>query len=129
VAYQSGTAGSVVIVTGGTPIVTGVHEWSLDIGQETPEVTAFGDSWKAFLPGIREWSGSFGIRLDPAGTVQDYVRNMLLGGSAAIVFRFATGANYFSGSALVNGGAPEDAYDGAAETSYDVQGTGALSWT
>lgn len=128
-AFVSGTAGSVVIVTGGTPIVTGVHEWSLDIGQDLPEVTAFGDQWRVKVNGIKEWSGSFGMHKDAAGTAQDWVRGAILGGSAAIVFRFAAGANYYSGSAFPSSAGPEIAYDGVWEDSYDIEGTGALSYT
>ena len=56
-AYVSGTAGSVAYVSGGTTVVTGVHEWSIDVGQETPETTAFGDQWRTYVAGIRDWTG------------------------------------------------------------------------
>lgn len=127
-AYVSGTAGSVVIVPSGTASVTGAHEWSLDLGQETPEVTAFGDSWKVFVPGIREWSGSFGLRHDDTSAVAGSVRGYLTGGSAPVKFRFAAGTNYYEGSALVTGASPEVAYDGVWETSYDIQGSGPLTY-
>lgn len=128
-AFISGTAGSVVYVSGGTTAVVGAYEWSLDVGQETPEVTAFGDQWRVYLPGIREWSGSFGMRGDTSAASQAFVRAMLFGGSAGVEFRFFAGTNYYSGSALATGGAPEIAYDGALENSFDIQGSGPLTFT
>lgn len=128
-AYVSGTAGSVSYVSGGTTVVGGAHEWSLDLGQETPEVTAFGENWRAFIPGIREWSGSLSAHLDPANAGQTFVRNALIGGSVGIEFRFAAGSNYYSGSALITGASPGIAYDGAATLDFDLQGTGALAFT
>lgn len=128
-AYVSGTAGSVAYVSGGTTVVSGAHEWSLDIGRDTPETTAFGDSWRTYVNGIGEWSGSFGVRADPASAAQTFVRNLLIGGSAALEFRFFAGTNYYSGSALVTGGGPEVAYDGIWENSFDFQGSGTLTYT
>lgn len=127
-AFVSGTAGSVAYVNSGTTAIVSAYQWSLDIGQKPNEVTAFGDGWEVYIAGLRNWKGSMGIRHDPAQTSQDFVRNMLLGGSAPLVFRFAMGSNIYSGSALPSGGKPDIAYDGVAMTSYDLQGSGPLSY-
>lgn len=128
-AYISGTAGSVTYVSGGTTVVAGVHEWSIDVGQDTPETTAFGDQWRTFVAGIREWTGSMGMHGDPAAASQAFIRDLQIGGSAALTFRFYAGTNYYSGSALVSGHAPEVAYDGIFEDSFDLQGSGPLAFT
>lgn len=128
-AYVSGTAGSVVYVSGGTTQVVGVHEWSIDVGQETPETTAFGDQWRTYVAGIRNWTGSMGMHGDPSASSQGFIRDLQIGGSAAVTFRFYAGTNYYSGSAMVSGHAPEVAYDGIFEDSFDLQGSGPLSFT
>lgn len=128
-AYVSGTAGSVAYVSGGTTVVTGVHEWSIDVGQETPETTAFGDQWRTYVAGIREWSASMGMHADPAAAGQAFITNLQIGGSAAVTFRFYAGTNYYAGSAMVSGHNPEVAFDGIYEDSFDLQGSGALSFT
>lgn len=125
-AYQSGTAGSVAYVSGGTTVVVGVHEWSIDVGQDTPETTAFGDQWRSFVAGIREWTGSMGMHGDAVAASQAFIRNLQIGGSAALVFRFYAGTNYYEGSAMVSGHSPEIAFDGIYEDSFDLQGTGPL---
>lgn len=127
-AYQSGTAGSVAFVSGGTPLIAGAYSWSLNIGQETPEVTAFGVSWKEFLPGIREWDGTIEMIDDTTGGAAGTVKSLIVGGSAAIIFQFYEGAKYWAGSAYVSGGAPEISYDDKAVISFDLQGHGPLTY-
>lgn len=125
----SGTAGSIAYVSGGTTVVEAVHQWSLDISRDTPEITAMGDSWRAYIQGLGAWSGSFMTYNDAGAAGQAFVRNLVIGGSVAVTFRFLAGTNYYSGSALANGASPELAYDGVWGTGYDLQGSGALSYT
>lgn len=125
----SGTAGSVVVISGGTTVVGYAHEWSIDMGQETPETTAFGDGWRTYVNGIKAWTASVQLRTDPADGAQTTIRTLMLGGSAAVVFRFAQGANYYSGSAIPTGHNPSIAFDGVGALAYDLQGSGPLSYT
>lgn len=127
--YISGTAGSVAVVSGGTTLFAGATEWSLDLGQNTPEVTAFGDSWRNYLPGIREWTGAVTLHADPADSAQTTARNLIINGSAPVTFRFYAGTNYYSGSALVTGQSPTITFDGVYDSSIDLQGCGPLSYT
>lgn len=127
-AYVSGTAGSVAYVSGGTTVVAGVHEWSIDVGQDTPETTAFGSNWRTFIAGIREWTASMGMRGDPAAASQEFIQDLQTGGSTSLEFRFYAGTNYYSGSAMVTGHSPEVAFDGIYEDAFDLQGSGPLTF-
>jgi hypothetical protein len=127
--FVSGTAGSVAYVSGGTTMVQGAHEWTVTVKQDTPEVTIFGDSFKNYLPGIRSWTASVSLKADPAQPSQDTIRNMILGGSVPIAFRFYAGTNYYSGSAMPNSIAPSVSYDDAWVNKIDMQGVGTLSYT
>lgn len=128
-AFVGGTAGSVVVVSGGTTTVGGVKEWSLDIGHNVVETTVFGDAWRSYIAGIREFSGSLTLISDDSDSAQTTVRNAIIGGSAPFEFRFHKGSNYYSGSALVSGLSPGISYDGVGEDSADFQGSGALTYT
>jgi hypothetical protein len=128
-AYISGTAGSVAFVSGGTALLTGAYSWSLDISQNMPETTVFGDSWKTYLPGIREWTATVDLIKDPAQAVQGSVHAMIIGGSAAAVFRFYESGTVYAGSALVSGISPEVSYDDRAIISYDLTGSGPLTFS
>src|SRR5688500_462641 len=105
-AFVSGAAGSVALVNAGTTLVGGAHEWSIDIGAEVPEVTAFGDQWRVYVPGIREWTASVTMHADPADAAQTSIRGLLTGGSVPVTFRFYAGTNFYSGSAMVTGVSP-----------------------
>lgn len=128
-AYVSGTAGSVAFVSGGTSVINGAMNWDMSIEMETPETTAFGDSWGNYLPGIRRWTGTLELIKDPASGPQGTVQSLIIGGSAAIVFRFYELSNFYAGSAYVSGGAPGISYDDKAVTSYDLTGHGPLTYT
>jgi hypothetical protein len=69
------------------------------------------------------------MHANPAETSQDFIRNLQVGGSAAVMFRFFAGTNYYAGSALVTGHAPEVSFDGIFEDNFDLQGSGALTYT
>jgi len=125
----SGTAGSVSYISGGTTVVNAVHQWSIDVGRDTPEITAMGDEWRYFINGLGNWTGSFQLHNDINNAGQTFVRSQILGGSAALAYRFAAGTNYYQGSALITGHAPELAYDGVWGTGYELQGTGPITYT
>lgn len=128
-AALSGTAGSVVYTTGGTTVVGEIKEWSIDSSMEPPETTAFGDQWKEFIAGIRDWSASFNGNFDSGDAVQTSLRNAFLGGSAITGRFYVSSANYFSGSGFVTGHSPTTSYDGVAAIEYAMQGNGALTYT
>lgn len=127
-AALSGTAGSVVYMTGGTTLVVGIGEWSLDIGAETVETTAFGDSWRTHIAGIRQFSGSFSGRGETDASAAT-LRNAVLGGSAIALRLYDSGTTYYNvASAFFTGLSPSVTFDGRADVSYDFQGSGSLTY-
>jgi hypothetical protein len=52
---------------GATPIGE-AREWTLNITRNKDEDEAFGDSWRTQLGGIKEWSFTAEVNLDPAVT-------------------------------------------------------------
>lgn len=124
----SGVLGSVVYTTGGTTLVTGIREWSLDFGMDVPDVSTFGSGWKTFIQGVKEYSGSFGGLAD-TDAIQATLRSAILGGSAVQLRLYdGTATYYLVGTAYITGFSPSLSYDGAEEVSYDFQGSGALSY-
>ena len=129
---KSGLFGSVVITAvgtvPGTAAIVGIGEWSLDLGMDTPEVTAFGDTWKQFLAGLREYSGSFSGYGDTDSS-NATIRNAMLGGSAITLRLYESASNYYNcGTVLLNSGNPTISIDGVGEDSWDFQGSGALTY-
>lgn len=124
----SGTAGSVVYMTGGTTNIVGIGEWSLDIGMDTVETTDFGDQWRERIAGLRQFSGSFGGRADNDAS-QTTLRNAMLGGSAVALRLYDSGTTYYNvASAYLTGLSPSITMDGRGDVSYNFEGSGSLTY-
>lgn len=102
-AALSGTAGSVVYMTGGTTLVGEISEWRADFTMSPVETTAFADQWNKFIPSTRGMTGSFSGNFDPANGAQGSVVSAMLGGSAVALRLYVSTAKYFNvGTAYVN---------------------------
>ena len=118
-AYMSGTAGSVVYMTGGTARVGGLSEWSMSVGMSTVETTSFADQWDTAVPSTRNASGSFTGSWDPTDTAQTSMVNGALGGSAVALKLYTNGSAYWNiGTAYLE----------SMETSISQKGKGDLSF-
>lgn len=127
-AAHSGTAGSVLLLTGGTTTMVGMGEWNLDIQGEAVETTAFGDTWRTNISGVKGFSFSFSGRSDTDAS-QALLKAGILGGSV-LAFRLhdapATYWNITGG--VFTGMSPTITFDGRGDVSYDFTGTGALTY-
>lgn len=129
-AQYSGTAGSVVYVTGGTTTVGEIKEWSFDGAAETVEVTAFGQTFRSRIPGLRDGGGSFSGNFDMADTAQLAMINAFLAGSAVALRLHMSSSKYINvGTAFFEGFSPSISFDGAAEVSFDFVTSGTYSIT
>jgi len=126
----SGTFGSVVYTTGGTTLVEGIGEWSMDIAMTSNEVSEFGDVWKQKVAGMRDATGSFSGNGVPSGTVQSQLRQAMIGGSAVSFRLYETATNYWTvGSAFMTGVGRSISVQGKLEASYNWESNGAVSYT
>lgn len=125
-AANSGTAGSVVIVAGGTAIVGEMAEWSVSFAMDPVETTAFGDNWREYVPSVRGVTGSFSGNWDRTDAIQGTVIAYQLAGSA-LTLRLMSGTAYYSGQAYLTGQEPSISQTGKADVSFNFTGSGA--WT
>jgi hypothetical protein len=127
-AYLSGTAGSVVYMTGGTAVAGEISEWSLNIGMETVEVTAFGDNWDEKMAGVRSASGSFSGNWDTADATQTSLTNAMLGGSAVALRLFGSGTKYWNvGTAYLTTFETGISQKGKGDASFDFDVSGPVN--
>lgn len=127
----AGKNGAVYIdATGGTPAeAADVQSWSLDIGADALDVTAFDDSgWRTFVAGLKGYTGSIEAKWNYSDANQkDFWDNF----GASIDFKLyldEANTKYFSGTAIVTGVNPKVSVDGTADVTYNIQGTGALTY-
>lgn len=126
-AVHSGTAGSVVY--GGTAgtIVGEIKSFTLDITGEELDTSSFGQSWRGYDLGVKEWGGSFTGNYDAADTYQTQLwTNFTTGAKAEVVFYVSATAG-FRGTAIVSGDSVSDSFDGLAEVEFTFKGDGTLA--
>lgn len=125
-AVYSGTAATARI---GTVTTSEIKEWSLDLGQNVVDVTAFSEEWERKISGIRNATGSFSGNFDDTDTNQLALINALLNGTSTNLRLYLNGTKYFNiGTAFVTGTSPSTSYDGAAQTSYSFTASGAVTF-
>lgn len=107
-------------MTGGTTLVGEIKEWSFDGSAETIEVTAFGQTFRKRIAGLRDGGGSFSGNFDMADSAQSSLVNAFLGGSAIALRLYMNSSKYINvGTAYVEGWSPSIGFDGVGEVSYD----------
>ena len=124
----SGTAGSVVFMTGGTTLVGEITEWRMDFAMSPVETTAFGDSWNTFIPSTRGATGSFSGNFEPGNAVQGSVVSAMLGGSAIALRLYASASKYFNvGTAYVNSMGPGISQKGKGDIQFGFTASSAVT--
>lgn len=122
----SGTAGSVVVVSGGTNLIGWINEWNLDKSMDVVETTSFGNNNATNIPSIKSASGSFSGSFDDADTGQAALVTAFEAGSYIGLRLYEGTAKYWNvGSALLTGLGPSMSVDGKGDMSYDFTAHGA----
>lgn len=119
-----GTAGTVSFTTGAYWVYN-VTRWTLTENNEVLDVTVLTGSlaWRTFIPGIKNWSGSF----------EGYASNETSGsldntGEAAASATFTTGGgDTFAGSIIIQSAEWETGIDAPDTLRCTFQGSGALT--
>lgn len=127
-AVYSGTAGSVVYMTGGTTTVGEISEWRLDISMSPVEATAFGDNWNEFIPSTRGATGTFSGNADWADSAQTSLSNAMLGGSAIALRLYENASKYFNiGTAYLTSMGPGISQKGKGDIQFGFTASGSVS--
>ena len=118
-ARLAGYAGAVTVA--GAAAMAGIKSWKVDYTFDTLDSTGFDDTGtRAFIPGLKGWSGSFEGYKDGAP--------LTIGTEIALVLKeSAVGTQLYSGQAIINGLHQSTGIDGLVTTGYDFQGTAALT--
>lgn len=107
-----------------------VDSWALTGGIGTAEVTAYGDSAKAFVPTIREWSVTCAGALDRSDAKQLAVLNDFesTASSTTMTLRLYDSTSYWEGTGLITGETINSAVGDKVSFTFNFQGTGNLSY-
>jgi hypothetical protein len=102
--------------------VGGFFNWSLDAAVATEEATAFGDSFKGYVPTLAEWSGSAEKYWGDAAFLT------ALGTEVVVVLYADASSSYarYEGFAVITADGAETPVDGLITETIDFTGNGAL---
>ena len=120
-----------ISIDGTTGAVTYIDSWSLSPSIDTAEVTAFGDSAKAYVSTLRGWTVTASGTLNRADTTGQLVVLNDFESTAtntALAFRLFDSTSYWSGSAFVTGQTVNSQVGDKVTVSWTFQGTGNLSY-
>jgi hypothetical protein len=119
--------GSDGVVTIGGTAVGEIRSFSVEESADTIEDTAMGDTSRSYKSSLKSFSASIDALFDNDDSGQDA---LTIGSEVACIFRSqGTGSTNMerSGTGIVTGVSINQSYDGLVETSFTLQGTGALS--
>ena len=129
----SGKGGTVYI--GSVPVLR-VSGWNLDVDSNMLDVTSFSTavtSWRSFAAGLNNVTGSINAFWDAGGgsTAQkDMQDNIFTPTAATLVLEVdQTAGGKYSQSAFLSRQSVSVDIDGTADMSWDIQGTGAVTYT
>jgi hypothetical protein len=132
-AYAKGVEAVIKI---GSDVLSQVTNWSIDVTQDTVEVSNIGSTVKTFESTMSGWSATCDLFYDEADTAQGALKTAAgipAGSQGSVTANFyyegtTSGADkYLHGSAYVTGFSVSQEANGVATASISLQGTGALT--
>ena len=129
-AIHTGVNGSVVLITASsTAVVAKISEFSLDVSPSTTEFRILGDVWQNRVYVGNDASGTFTAQWDQSDTNgQVALKNSALGGTAIFLKLYDTAANFWGGSAFINGMSQKVSNDEVVSMEFSFGGNG-NPWT
>ena len=129
-AIHSGTSGSVVWATAnGTAgtIIGEIKNWTMNVEAEELDTSSFGQSWRGWDAGVKQWSGSFEGNKDQNDAQQLAAWTSLLAGTKGEVTFFLDDDDYYYGTVIILSEEINQSFDSMGETSYNFRGDGTLA--
>ena len=111
-----------------------LDNWSVDVDVDMLDVTSFTTGtlqWRSMIAGLSGWTGSAAGHFDVASTALADMRvNTLTPTTAQVVFYMdKVGGENFRGTCFLSGMGHTAPLDGRVDVSFDIQGTGSLTYS
>ena len=128
---MAATAGKDGYITVAGSTVAYTDTWTVTPAISTPEITAFGNSSKAFGSALREWTATWSGTMDRSDAEQAALMDQFEDGVIAdIAMRFYTApASFWSGNMRMTGQSVNSQVGDKVSVSWNAQGNGNLSYT
>ncbi len=114
--------------------VVNCDEWTLSADNDMLNTTTFstGDvQWRSFIPGLGTWTATISANFDAASTGLTDLRTNTLTPATGTVILYAdkVGGEALQGDTYVSNMSNSAPIDGKVEVSFNLQGTGALTFS
>ena len=128
---MAATAGKDGYITVAGSTVAYTDTWTVTPAISTPEITAFGNSSKAFGSALREWPATWSGTMDRSDAEQAALMVQFEDGVIEdIAMRFYTApASFWSGNMRMTGQSVNSQVGDKVSVSWNAQGNGNLSYT
>ena len=126
-ATHTGSEGTVRV---GANAIAEIRSYSLEETADTVEDTSMGDTYRTHKTTLKSFSGSIDVFWDEGDTNGQIA--LAVGSEVTINFYpegATTGDKYYTGTAIVTSKTVTGSFDGMVESTINVQGTGALTFS
>lgn len=126
-ATHTGSEGTVKV---GANAIAEIRSYSLEETADTVEDTSMGDTYRTHKTTLKSFSGSVDVFWDDTDTNGQIA--LAVGSEVTINFYpegSSTGDKYYTGTAIVTSKTVTGSFDGMVESTINVQGTGALTFS
>lgn len=126
-ATHTGSEGTVRV---GANAIAEIRSYSLEETADTVEDTSMGDTFRTHKTTLKSFSGSIDVFWDEGDTNGQIA--LAVGSEVTINFYpegATTGDKYYTGTAIVTSKTVTGSFDGMVESTINVQGTGALTFS
>lgn len=126
-ATHTGSEGTVKV---GANAIAEIRSYSLEETADTVEDTSMGDTYRTHKTTLKSFSGSVDVFWDETDTNGQIA--LAVGSEVTINFYpegASTGDKYYTGTAIVTSKTVTGSFDGMVESTINVQGTGALTFS
>jgi hypothetical protein len=126
-ATHTGSEGTVKV---GANAIAEIRSYSLEETADTVEDTSMGDTYRTHKTTLKSFSGSVDVFWDEGDTNGQLA--LAVGSEVTINFYpegATTGDKYYTGTAIVTSKTVTGSFDGMVESTINVQGTGALTFS
>lgn len=126
-ATHTGSEGTVRV---GANAIAEIRSYSLEETADTVEDTSMGDTYRTHKTTLKSFTGSVDVFWDETDTNGQIA--LAVGSEVTINFYpegASTGDRYYTGTAIVTSKTVTGSFDGMVESTINVQGTGALTFS
>ena len=115
------------VVTFESEIFLNVINWTVNVAADLVEATDMGDSWKTYLAGFKDWTGTAEVLMDSGGLLATAGSSALTQIGTAAACTFNDGNTTLTANGFLMDFTVNDPSDGVVTMTLNFQGSGSMA--